>query len=122
MIYPVALLLMIVVVALLVLGSVLGKTWALYFLKGLWIVLIAIAGHFTFEACKGSIYSENWEMLGVIFIVWPITGFVCLATVVELVLIRKGRDIHSRINRVIALLTAGFLMVLSVLPAVFSAS
>lgn len=118
MIYLAGFPLVLVSAVLLIVGGVHGKPWALYSLKTIWFALSAIAVSFTMEAWKGSSYSENWEMIGVIFIVWPITGLVCLSVVAELFILRGKQDFHSKLCRALALFFASFLIVLSVSPII----
>jgi hypothetical protein len=119
MIYPVAAALTVISIVLLVLGGVREKPWALYLLKVVWITLSVIALYFTIEAWKGRGHSENWAMFGVLLFVWPISGFVCLSVIVELFILKGKQDIHSRICRVLSLMIAGFLVIISIIP-VFS--
>ena len=113
MIYLAAVPLFLATVALLIMGAVYSKPWALYLLKTLWVVLCGVALFFTVAAWRESSYSENWAMIGVIIIVWPIAGFVCLSVLAELLLLRRKRDPHTRLCRTLALLIASFLIVLS---------
>ena len=100
-------------IALLLIGVLLEKPWALYLLKATWILGLAIAFHFTLQAWKGSAYSENWEMIAVFYIVWPITGFVTLLAAAELFMLRRKRDGHAKILRFLAILIPGLLLALS---------
>ncbi len=118
MIYLAGLPLVLVSALLLVVGGVYGKPWALYSLKVIWFALSAIAVPFTLDAWKGSSYSENWEMIGVFVIVWPITGLVCLSVVAELFILRGKRDFHSRLCRTLAWFFAVLLIILSVSPMI----
>lgn len=116
MIYSLGPLLVLVSIALLTLGGRQGKPWALYVLKAIWVALAAIALFFTVEAWKGSAYSENWEMIGVIFIAWPISGFISLSAIAEMILLKGKRDRHARINRWLSAFFAVFMVLLALSP------
>lgn len=114
MIYIVVPPILLVSITLLFIGVRQDKAWALYSLKAIWILALMVAFHFTFQAWKGSAYSENWEMIGVIIFVWPITGFVALLAAAEIFMLRGRRNTHARISRLLAIAISSLLVVLSV--------
>lgn len=121
MIYLIAPPLLLVSIALLLFGVRQGNAWALYVLKASWIVGLLVAFHFTFQAWKGSAYSENWEMIGVIIIVWPITGFVVIFAAAELFMLRGRRDRDARLCRSLAIAISSLLLALSLSAVIVDA-
>lgn len=118
MIYLVGFPLLVVSIVLLVMGGASSKAWALYALKMIWVLLTAVAAYVVGEAWKGSAYSENWEMIGVIFIAWPAAGFVVLSAGVEMLLLKGRRDLHAKINRLLSAIIVLVLVVLAISPLV----
>lgn len=108
--------LIVVSIILLVLGKEPSQPWALYVLKFSWLAGLGVAGYFTMQAWGGSAHSENWAMIGMIFIVWPITGFVSILAIAELLILRGRVDRHARCCRFLAILISGLLIILSVSP------
>ena len=100
-------------IALLFIGVHWDKAWALYLLKASWIFGLMVAFYFTYQAWEGSAYSENWEMIGVILFVWPITGFVALLSAAEILMLRGKRNRHAKAFRFLATVISTLLIVLS---------
>ncbi|SLM32035.1 membrane hypothetical protein [Desulfamplus magnetovallimortis] len=116
MLYSLALPLCLISIGLLVTGVIQEKHWRLYLLKLVWLILSIFAAYFAYEAWKGSIYSENWAMIGVIFIVWPISGFIFLSSALEIFLLRKKREYHARINKYLSLFFIIIVLLISFSP------
>ncbi|MCF8179671.1 MAG: hypothetical protein K9J74_14280 [Sulfuritalea sp.] len=121
MIYLVGPPLLLVSIVLLLFGVHQDKPWALYLLKASWIAGLLVAFHFTIQAWQGSAYSENWEMIGVIIFVWPITGFVAIFAAAEIFMLRRRRDRHARICRFLAITISSLLLVLSLSAVIVDA-
>ena len=90
-------------------------------MKASWLPGLGIAFHFTLQAWKGSAYSENWEMISVIYIVWPITIFVALLAAAEVFMLRRRQDRHARICRILAIAISALLVILSLSALVVDA-
>jgi hypothetical protein len=120
MLYLIAPPLIVISVALLLMGARAAKPWALHILHGTWVPGVAVAAYLTADAWKGSAYSENWAMIGVIFFVWPYTVFVVSLAITELALLRGRRDRHATVCRAVAGLIAALLVLLSLSALAFS--
>ncbi len=101
-------------VACLLIGTLKERPWALYLLDLSWLFYLAVAIDITLDVWKGRSYSEHWEMIGVLFFVWPITGFVVVLAVAEILLLRGKTGPHIRVLRVLAVVIPALLTALSV--------
>jgi hypothetical protein len=118
MIYFIGIPLFVVSIVLLVLGGAQNKPWALYALKVIWVFLSAVAAYFAVEAWRGSSHSENWAMIGLIFIAWPAVGLIVLSALAELLLLKGKCDFHATINRRFSLVIVLVSIALAISPLV----
>jgi hypothetical protein len=112
--YLVAPLFLLASIVLLFIGVRQDKAWALYSTKVSWIIILVVSFYLTLLAWKGRAYGENWDMIGVIFIVWPITVVVVLLAAAELFMLRGRQDRHVRVFRFLAIAVSTLMVVLSV--------
>ena len=64
-------------------------------------------------AWQGRVYGENWDMVGILFIVWPITLVVVLLAVAEFFMLRGREDREAKHFRILAVVLSSLMLILS---------
>ncbi|MBU1099357.1 MAG: hypothetical protein KKA84_03050 [Bacteroidetes bacterium] len=95
---------------LLIVGLRKRKEILLLILNVLWWLGSFFSAYFILLAWQDRMYSENWAMMGVLFIAFPYILIITPIVIIELYLIRKWDRSSSKIFRLSAWLLLAFLL------------
>ena len=114
MIYAIAPLFLLISIVLLRIGLRKNEPWALFAMKACWGIVLAVSSYLTYKAWQGQAYGgENWDMVGIIFIVWPITLLIVLLTAIEFFKLKSRQDQHAKTFRLLAIIISILMIALS---------
>ena len=90
-----------------------NKSWALNATQLCWLLILVVAGYLTVLAWSGSASGKNMHMIGLMFIVWPVSLVMLFQTGMVYTSLRSRTDPDAKRIRVVAMITATGMVLMS---------